>query len=120
MQPLRVAVPNGFNGQYERFAFLLPGATLVPYDAENRNTATLRPDLPSAERLDYLLERFDAVVWLEGDVSQTQVACLPRCEVLAQRWHVKSRHRVGEVTLSNVWQAQQWLFGKELLIVSNP
>jgi hypothetical protein len=113
-------VPNGFNGQYERFAFLLPGATLVPYDAESRNSATLRPDLPSAERLDYLLERFDAVVWLEGDASQTQVACLPRCEVLAQRWHVKSRHRAGEVTLSNVWQAQQWLFGKELLIVSKP
>ena len=120
MQSLRVAVPNGFNGQYERFAFLLPGATLVPYDAENRNTATLGPDLPSAERLDYLLERFDAVVWLEGDASQTQAACLPRCEVLAQRWHVKSRHRAGEVTLSNVWQAQQWLFGKELLIVSKP
>jgi len=120
MQGLRVAVPNGFNAQYERFNFLLPGTTLVPYDAERRNTATLRPDLAPAERLDYLLERFDAVVWLDNDAAQTQVSCLPRCEVLGQRWHVKSRHRAGEVTLSNLWQPQEWLFGKELLIVSKP
>lgn len=120
MQKLRIAVPNGFSGQYERFSFLLPGSTLVPYDAESRNTATLRPDLPPAERLDFLLERFDAVVWLDGDASETQLACLPRCEVLAQRWHVKSRHRAGEVTLANVWQPQEWLFGQELLIVSKP
>jgi len=120
MQGLRVAVPNGFNAQYERFHFLLPGSTLVPYDAENRNTATLRPDLPPAERLDYLLERFDAVVWLNQDAEPTQVACLPHCEVLAQRWHVKSRHRSGEVTLSNLWQPQEWLFGKELLVINKP
>ena len=120
MQGLRVAVPNGFNAQYERFNFLLPGSILVPYDAERRNTATLRPDLPPAERLDYLLERFDAVVWLDNDVAPAQVSCAPRCEVLAQRWHVKSRHRSGEVTLSNLWQPQEWLFGKELLIVSKP
>jgi hypothetical protein len=120
MQGLRVAVPNGFSGQYERFNFLLPGSTLVPYDAESRNTATLRPDLPPAERLDYLLERFDAVVWLDNDARQTQVTCAPRCEVLAQRWHVKSRHRAGEVTLSNLLQPQEWLFGRELLIVSKP
>ena len=120
MQGLRIAVPNGFNAQYERFNFLLPGSTLVPYDAERRNTATLRPDLPPAERLDYLLERFEAVVWLDNDATQTQVTCAPRCEVLAQRWHVKSRHRAGEVTLSNLWQPQEWLFGRELLIVSTP
>ena len=120
MQGLRVAVPNGFNAQYERFNFLLPGSTLVPYDAERRDTATLRPDLPPAERLDYLLERFDAVVWLDNDVRQAQVSCNAHCEVLAQRWHVKSRHRAGEVTLSNLWQPQEWLFGKELLIVNKP
>ena len=120
LQGLRVAVPNGFNGQYERFRFLLPSSTLVPYDAERRNTATLRPDLPPAERLDYLLERFDAVVWLDKDITQAPLHCAPRCVVLAQRWHVRSRHRAGEVTLSNLWQPQQWLFGKELLIVAKP
>jgi len=120
MQGQRIAVPNGFNAQYERFNFLLPGATLVPYDAERRDTDTHRPDLPPTERLAYLLERFDAVVWLDSDATQTQVSCLPHCEVLAQRWHVKSRHRAGEVTLSNLWQPQEWLFGRELLIVSKP
>ncbi len=120
MQTLRIAVPNGFNGQYERFAFLLPGSTLVPYDVQGRNTASLRPDLPGAERLDYLLERFDAVVWIDAETAQTPLTCLPRCELLAQRWHVKSRHRAGEVNLSNLWQPQEWLFGKELLIISKP
>ncbi len=120
MQKLRIAVPNGFNGQYERFAFLLPGSTLVPYDVQGRNTASLRPDLPAAERLDYLLERFDAVVWIDAETAQTPLTCLPRCELLAQRWHVKSRHRAGEVSLSNIWQPQEWLFGKELLIISKP
>ena len=120
MQGLRIAVPNGFNGQYERFNFLLPGSTLVPYDLENRNGASLRPDLPPAERLDYLLERFDAVIWLDMDTSRSPVSCLAHCEVLAQRWHVKSRHRSGEVNLSNLWQPQEWLFGTELLIVSKP
>ncbi len=120
LQGLRVAVPNGFNAQYERFHFLLPGCTLVPYDAEHRDTATLRPDLPAAERLDYLLERFDAVIWIDKDEAQTQAQCHARCAVLAQRWHVKSRHRAGEVTLSNLWQPQEWLFAKELLLVSKP
>ena len=120
MQKLRIAVPNGFNGQYERFAFLLPGSTLVPYDIQGRNTASLRPDLPAAERLDYLLERFDAVVWIDAETAQTPLTCLPHCELLAQRWHVKSRHRAGEVSLSNVWQPQEWLFGKERLIISKP
>jgi len=120
MQGQRIAVPNGFNAQYERFHFILPGATLVPYDSDHRDTNTLRPDLPPQERLAYLLENFDAVVWLEPDVQSTGPSCLPRCIVLGQRWHVKSRHRAGEITMSNLWQAQEWLFGKELLIVKAP
>ena len=120
MQGQRIAVPNGFNAQYERFHFIIPGATLVPYDSDHRDTGTLRPDLTPQERLAYLLENFDAVVWLEPDVQSAGPSCLPRCIVLGQRWHVKSRHRAGEVTMSNLWQAQEWLFGKELLIVKAP
>lgn len=115
----RIAVPNGFTGQYERFHFVLPGKTLVPYDAEGRNTGAYQPDMPPAERLPYLLSQFDAVVWLQTSLDQTQPSCLPQCQWLGTRWHVKSRHKDGEVTLANVWYPQEWLFRHEWL-VANP
>jgi 4-amino-4-deoxy-L-arabinose transferase-like glycosyltransferase len=116
MQGKRIAVPNGFTGQYERFHFILPSAKLVPYDAEGRNTGAFQPDLPAAERLPYLLEQFDAVVWLQDDLSQTEPSCAPQCKLLGTRWHVKSRHKTGEVTLANLWQPQEWLFRHEWLV----
>ena len=112
----RVAVPNGFTGQYERFHFVLPGARIAPYDAEGRNTGERYPDLPPAQRLERLLGEFDAVVWLQTDRDE-QPSCLPRCTLLAQRWHVKSRHKEGEVTLDNLWYPEQWLFRREWLLL---
>ena len=117
MHGLRIAVPSGFNAQYERFEFLLPGNTLVPYEAQNSNSQASHSDPASKQELDHLLQNHDAVVWLEPDVAKSQVNCMPSCVVLGQRWHVKSRHRAGEVNLSNLWRPQEWLFGKELLIV---
>jgi len=111
-----VAVPNGFNAQYERFHFLLPGSALEPYDTDGRNTHALYPDLPADARLEKLLEEFDAVVWVQESAGDSQPACAPACKVLAQRWHVKSRHQSGEVTLANLWYPQQWLFRREWLL----
>ena len=34
----RIAVPNGFTGQFESYHFTFPGAQIAPYDAEGRNT----------------------------------------------------------------------------------
>jgi hypothetical protein len=116
IQGKRVAVPNGFTGQYERFHFILPSAKLVPYDAEGRNTGAYQPDLPAPARLSYLLGQFDAVVWLQDELSQTEPSCVPQCKLLGTRWHVKSRHKTGEVTLANLWQPQEWLFRHEWLI----
>jgi 4-amino-4-deoxy-L-arabinose transferase-like glycosyltransferase len=120
MQGQRVAVPNGFTGQYERFHFVLPGARITPYDAEGRNTGAFKPELPPVERLAYLLEQFDAVVWLQDNLNQPAPSCLPRCTLLGQRWHVKSRHKEGEVTLQNLWQPQEWLFRREWLVANRP
>ncbi|QTN27653.1 hypothetical protein HZ993_20700 [Rhodoferax sp. AJA081-3] len=112
----RVAVPNGFTGQFERFHFVLPGAHITPYDAEGRNTGAFRPEMPPVERLDFLLNQFDAVVWIQEGLDQPQPSCLPRCTLLGSRWHVKSRHKAGEVTLQNLWQPNEWLFRREWLI----
>jgi 4-amino-4-deoxy-L-arabinose transferase-like glycosyltransferase len=120
MRAKRIAVPNGFTGQFERFRFILPGARITPYDAEGRNTGAFRPDLPSTERLSFLLEQFDAVVWLQDSLDQPRPSCLPGCTLLGSRWHVKSRHKEGEVTFDNLWYPQQWLFRREWLVSKTP
>jgi hypothetical protein len=112
----RVAVPNGFTGQFERFHFVLPGARITPYDAEGRNTGAFKPEMPPAERLDFLLDQFDAVVWIQDSLDQQVPSCLPRCTLLGTRWHVKSRHKAGEVTLQNLWHPNEWLFRREWLL----
>jgi 4-amino-4-deoxy-L-arabinose transferase-like glycosyltransferase len=116
LQGASVAVPNGFTGQYERFMFILPGARLSPYDAEGRNTGALRPDLAAPQRLEFLLDSFDAVVWLQDSTGQTAPPCLPTCTLLGSRWHVKSRHKDGEVSWENLWYPQEWLFRREWLL----
>jgi hypothetical protein len=114
----RVAVPNGFTGQFERFRFVLPGADLVPYDALGRNTGVLEPTMPAPQRLEFLLRQFDAVVWVVE--SDAQPECLPSCRVLDQRWFVKSRHKAGEVRLDNIADPQQWLLGREYIVAPGP
>ena len=111
-----VAVPNGFTAQYERFHFIVPDSTLAPYDVAGRSTGALHPEMPDAPRLAFLLANFDAVVWLDDNSAATAPLCAPHCKVLGYRWHVKSRHKSGEVTLSNLWYPQQWLFGREWLV----
>ena len=118
MKGQRIAVPNGFTGQFERFHFVLPGANITPYDAEGRNTGAFKPELPPADRLVFLLGQFDAVVWLQDSLDQPQPSCLPHCTLLGSRWHVKSRHKEGEVTLGNLWHPEQWLFRREWLVAS--
>ncbi len=54
-------------------------------------------------------------MWLQDDLNELP-SCLPHCTLVAQRWHVKSRHKDGEVTLDNLWQPQQWLFRREWLL----
>jgi hypothetical protein len=117
---LRVAVPNGFNAQYERFRWALPGALITPYDSDSRNVGELYPDMPADARLKRLIQEFDAVVWVQEQPSQTEPSCAPGCRIIGQRWHVKSRHRSGEVTTANLWLPQEWLFRREWLIVRVP
>ena len=112
----RVAVPNGFTGQFETYRFVLPGASIFPYDAEGRNTGERYPEMPSDQRLQRLLGEFDAVVWRQESNQVTAPACLPQCRVLAERWHVRGRHQSGEITWDNLWYPQQWLFNREWLI----
>jgi hypothetical protein len=116
----RIAVPNGFNSQFERFQFLLPGRhQFIPYDTGGRALARVAPGatLPApVQQLDQLLTTHDGVVWIQSDAAETAPACRPQCQVLGERWLLTSRHMPGEVTLANLWQPQQWLFKREWLL----
>ncbi|OGB53218.1 MAG: hypothetical protein A2503_07970 [Burkholderiales bacterium RIFOXYD12_FULL_59_19] len=114
-----LAVPSSFNGQFERFEFLLPGNRFTPYDGDARNA------LPAADNkleLQRLLATHDAVVWLQTRDEAEHPLCAPECRVLGSRWEVKGRHQGGEITLANLWYPQQWLFRREWLVTraTNP
>lgn len=110
----RIAVPSSFNGQFERFQFLLPGNRFVPYDGD----ALARADAqrPPQEELKRLLASHDAVIWLPLTPSEQAPPCVPACTVLGTRWEVKGRHQSGEITLANLWYPQIWLFRREWLL----
>ena len=113
--PGRIAVPNGFNSQFERFQFLLPGDhRFVPYETGARR----RGDQPwqPGEELEQLLAAHEAVVWIQHDSAQVAPPCQPGCRVLGERWLLTSRHQPGEVRLDNLWYPQQWLYRREWLL----
>ena len=108
-QPARittVAVPNNFNGQFERYRYILPGNyQLRPYDVGARAAQ-------GKAGLNELLTQHDTVVWSQ-DVKQTSPECAPQCKALGARWVLKSRHLAGEVRPDNLWTPQDWLFARE-------
>lgn len=119
----KIAVPNGFNSQFERFQFLLPGGhQFLPYEtgarAAARRAEGSTPPTPS-EELRALLTAHEAVVWIQSNPAQTAAPCLPACRVLGERWLLTSRHLPGEVRLDNLWYPQQWLYRREWLLVGD-
>jgi len=117
----RIAVPNGFNSQFERFQFLLPGRhQFLPYETGARALARRAegstPPTP-AEELRELLTTHEAAVWIQSNPTQTAAPCLPDCRVLGERWLLTSRHLPGEVRLDNLWYPQQWLYRREWLLI---
>lgn len=118
----RIAVPSGFNGQFERFQFLLPGLhQFVPYDSRAQARARRGPDAEgqaqAADELHQLLSTHEAVIWTASHGEQTAPPCLPGCRVLGERWLLTSRHAPGEIRKDNVWYPQQWLYRREWLLV---
>ena len=113
LQGARVAVPNGFNGEFERFQFLLPGNRFIPYAVEEHSASNA-----GARQLAALLSSHDAVIWLQSDLSELAPPCTPDCRVLGWRWDVKGRHRSGEIHAGKLWYPERWLFRREWLVTS--
>jgi len=113
LQPgVRIAVPSGFNAQHERYQFLLP----VTLKAQVSDFAVTRDE----SKLASLLATHEAVVWSGAAVSG-QPACaravVPSCRVVAQRWDIRGRHQPGEIRADNVLYPEQWVLGREWVLV---
>lgn len=117
LQQARIAVPNNFNGEFERFQFILPGNQFVPYDSEGRAASHA---IGTAGELGRLLVSHDAVIWLQAEPTELAPPCVPGCTVLGARWEVKGRHQSGEINLANLWYPQSWLFRREWLVTASP
>lgn len=114
LQGKTLATPSNFNGDFERWRFLLPSvASVTPYWED---------DYPAdATHITQLLNHYDAIVvhrlWIDP-APDCQAA---HCTVLAQRIGLRGRQKSGEITREALRTApEQVLFWREYLLVAKP
>ena len=99
----RVSVPSNFNGHFERYEFIIPGAKIVPYFA--------------AQPVDY--EDVDALF------RNTRYALVQRragqkpcdgCRIVDQRWDLRSRQDEKEGTLGAFRSPETFWYAREYLV----
>ena len=98
----QVSVPNNFNGQFERYHFILPGANVVAYNA---------PQPVNYADVDALFKtsRYALVARRIGQTPCTN------CRIIDARWDLRSRQDPSEGTWAAIktpdtfWYAQEYL-----------
>jgi hypothetical protein len=109
LQHKTLATPSNFNGDFERWRFLLPTVeSITPYSDEL---------VVSDARLGTLLQQYDAVVvWRYWDESAP--ACANNaCEVLGSRIALRGRHAPEELTWQAMKTPERVFFWREYLVV---
>ena len=101
-----VWVPAGFNGEFERFQFLLPGGNRF---------------VPQQDKVDALTKGTDAVAGTWFIVARLNGADpLPceasTCERVAVRWDIELRLKPGQVNSGNIARPAEWLWRQEWLM----
>ncbi|MBT9477330.1 glycosyl transferase [Polaromonas sp.] len=102
LQGQAVAVPTNFNGQFERYQFIIPGAKIIPYLAEQPVNYTDVDTLFKTSRYALVQRR----------VGQAPCA---QCRILDVRWDLRSRQEAAEGALAafktpeTYWYAQEYL-----------
>lgn len=102
LQGQAVSVPTNFNGQFERYQFIIPGAKIVPYQAEQP------VDYTDIDAL-FKTSRYALVQRRVGQAPCTQ------CRILDVRWDLRSRQDDKEGTMAafktpeTFWYAQEYL-----------
>ncbi len=105
VQGQQVRVPNNFNGQFERYQFLLTGAKIVAYDAPQP------VDYAEAD-VDALLKtsRFALVQRRKGQLPCTQ------CRIVDARWDIRSRQDPKEGSLAALSSPDTFWYSREFLV----
>ena len=103
LQGQTVSVPNNFNGQFERYHFILPGARVVAYDA---------PQAVDFAEVDALLKtsRYALVARRIG-----QVPC-NNCRIIDSRFDLRSRQDPSEGTWAALKTPDTFWYAKEYLV----
>ena len=103
LQGQTVSVPNNFNGQFERYHFILPGARVVAYDA---------PQAVDFAEVDALLKtsRYALVARRIG-----QVPC-SNCRIIDSRFDLRSRQDPSEGTWAALKTPDAFWYAKEYLV----
>ncbi len=105
LQGQTVAVPSNFNGHFERYEFIIPGAKIVDYFAEQP------VDAPEAEVMRLLQKNRYVLV-------QRRLGQLPctACRVVDERWDLRSRQDEKDGTMAAFKTPETYWFAKEYLV----
>ena len=101
--------PSNFNGDFERWRFVLPGVReITPY----------REEVPSdAAQLRAWFENHDAVI-VRRIWNQAEPDCeAAGCDVMGQRLVIRGRHRSSDINWQSVQTPEVLLFWREYLLV---
>ena len=102
-----VWVTEGFNGEFERLQFLLPGHNrFVPQQVK------LNALIDGTERTSgtwFIVPRL---------MNDPPLACEAQhiCERVAVRWDIEQRLKPGQVHAGNMWRPNEWLWRQEWLL----
>ena len=103
MQGQKISVPNNFNGQFERYQFLLTGAKIVSYDA---------PQPVDFADVDAVLKntRYALVQRRKGQPPCTD------CRIVDVRWDIRSRQDPKEGTWAALTSPDTFWYSQEYLV----
>ena len=103
LQGESVKVPNNFNGQFERYQFIMPGVKVVAYDA---------PQPVDFADVDALLKtsRYALVARRIGQAPCTS------CRIIDSRWDLRSRQDPSEGTWAALKTPDTFWYAKEYLV----
>jgi FtsH-binding integral membrane protein len=105
LQGQTVAVPSNFNGHFERYEFIIPGAKVVDYFAAQP------VDVPEAD-VTQLLQK-NRYVLVQRRLGQRPCT---GCRVVDERWDLRSRQDEKDGTMAAFKTPETYWFAKEYLV----
>ena len=99
----KVQVPSNFNGHFERYEFIIPGAKIVPYFAAQP------VDYTDVEAL-FKTSRYVLVQRRVGQPPCTQ------CRILDERWDLRSRQDENDGPMAAFKTPETYWYAKEYLV----